>query len=209
MSEPRHKHLNVMALLIFPNATSSKSVSRVKGKFTRTSPWTWTRVTTEASSPIATKRGRLPSCPGNGWCARWWPWMYLPYLTRPELCVTQPWRQRDMTQLLPELCSCVDSRHSVRSRTPSTLRARQLSDSRHILIASEISLRLRPSSLNYFVRGTSPKPYPHIGLPQDCLSSATLADSVCYFPRTCSCYVLSQMAALCLLSRHLTDKHII
>lgn len=140
------------------------------------------RVNTEAPSPMATKRRRLPSCPGNGWCARWWPWMYLPYLTRPELCVTQPWRQSDMTQLLPNLCSCVDSRHSIRCGTPSTLRARQLSDSRHIFIASEISLRPRASSLNYFVRGTFsktvPTHWPSTGPP----IFWTLVDCVCYLP---------------------------
>jgi hypothetical protein len=159
LTVPSQKHRSVKGTSYFLQCYFQQGRFTCVGTFTRTSPWTWARVNTEAWSPMATKRRRLPSCPGNGWCAPWWPWMYLPYLTRPELFVTQPWRQRDMTQLLPELCSCVDSRHSIRCRTPSTLRARQPSDSRHMLIASEISLRPRPCFLNYFIRGTSANPY--------------------------------------------------
>jgi hypothetical protein len=110
----------------------------------------------------STPRLRLPwqqtlacakSCSGNGrWCSRWWPWMYLPYLTRPELCVTLPWRQRDMTQLLPQLCACVDSRvTSTRCRILSTLRASQPSDRRHVVISSEIRIRPRLCFPDYFV----------------------------------------------------------
>ena len=50
----------------------------------------------------------LPSCPGNGWCARWWPWMYLPYLTRPELCV---WRSPDVKETWP-ICCYLNSAHA-------------------------------------------------------------------------------------------------